>query len=284
MVVFVFLRAYRKNDRFLSFGIVFFSVTIFFVLQLLPVGRAIIADRYTYLPSVGYCLLLGVSLDYLPRRPLFRKIWWFSLVAYAVVLSVLSWQRIGIWRDSFTLWNDVIAKEPTAFEAYANRGVARMNAFQDFEGAITDCTRSLEFVRQNAPALTCRGVALVEKSKHESDPAIKRALLLAAAGDLRASLAIVPDQPNERITLGNVEMDLGNLPAALADFQSVLVLHPAHVPALNRIGFCFFRLNQPDSVIRYCTRAVSLDPLLCRGVWKYRPCVAAENAVCRCRG
>ncbi|MCX6268418.1 MAG: hypothetical protein NTW16_13835 [Bacteroidetes bacterium] len=43
----------RKNLEIPGFGLLFYAVTIALVLQFLPVGRAIMADRYAYIPSIG---------------------------------------------------------------------------------------------------------------------------------------------------------------------------------------------------------------------------------------
>jgi len=254
------VRSIRKGDKLTAFGIIFFTVTVAFTLQLLPVGRAIMADRYTYIPSVGFCLVMAASYRLVAARSTLKKTWFVCVGAYIALLSMLTWQRVGVWHDSFTLWTDCIAKEPAAFEAYANRALARMNVYHDDEGAIRDCSISLQFVTKNAPALTCRGVAFYDESQRESNPALKRQLLNAAVTDLRASMNIVPDQPNERVCLGNCDLDLGNLQDALADFKALLALHPDNSMALCKIGFCFFRLNQPDSVIYYCSKAAAIDP------------------------
>jgi hypothetical protein len=256
----LFIRSIGRGDKLTAFGIIFFTATIAFTLQLLPVGRAIVADRYTYIPSIGFCLIIAASYRAIKPGGVLEKAWIVCIVAYIGLLSVLTWQRIGIWHDSFTLWSDCIAKEPTAFEAYANRALSRVNVYHDYDAAIRDCSISLQFVPRNAPALTCRGVAYFEKSQTENDPSAKNRLLAAAVSDLRASIAIVPDQPNEGICLGNCDLDLGNLQDALGDFNQVLAMHPDNTMALCKIGFCFFRMNQPDSVIYYCSKAAELDP------------------------
>ena len=46
---------YRKNKA-ITFGIGFFVITIVLVLQIMQVGLAIMADRYTYLPYIGFSL------------------------------------------------------------------------------------------------------------------------------------------------------------------------------------------------------------------------------------
>jgi tetratricopeptide (TPR) repeat protein len=181
------------------------------------------------------------------------------------MLIVLTLQRTTIWHDSLTLWNDVISKYPAVAEAYANRGIARMK-YEDVEGAIQDCDRSLGLNRANAPALTCRGLALYKKSEGERNQSVKNVLLNNAAADLRLSLEMVPDQQNERICLGRCNLDLGNIMEALRQFRIALIKNPRNADVLNNIGFCLFRLNQPDSVLFYCSQAIEIDPK-CAPAW-----------------
>ena len=47
------------------FGGMWFAVTVLPVLQLLPVGNAVIADRYTFLPYLGICIAVtAATADY----------------------------------------------------------------------------------------------------------------------------------------------------------------------------------------------------------------------------
>lgn len=48
-----------RFSRKIFFGIGFFTATVFLVLQLLPIGDAIMANRYGYIPSVGIFYLAG---------------------------------------------------------------------------------------------------------------------------------------------------------------------------------------------------------------------------------
>jgi hypothetical protein len=53
-----------RNNRKVIFGTGFFIITILPVLQLLPVGWAIAADRYTYIPAIGIFYLFGEGCSY----------------------------------------------------------------------------------------------------------------------------------------------------------------------------------------------------------------------------
>ena len=82
-------------------------------------------------------------------------------------------------------------------------------------------------------------------------------MLQQAAADLQKSLQLVFQQPNERLCLGQCFLDIGNLREAISQFRTALSLDPANKNALNSIGYSYFQANQPDSTLRYCSRALS---------------------------
>jgi protein O-mannosyl-transferase len=136
-----------RHNRIAVFGTVFFLITIMPVLQFLPVGWAIAADRYTYIPALGIFYIFGEFCFWLHTQKLFGrkylKVAFVSFLALVfVILSVLSWQRCHVWKDSITFWNDVISKYPNAPLAYNNRGNAySMNgddkrAIEDYKTAV----------------------------------------------------------------------------------------------------------------------------------------------------
>ncbi|MEO8377040.1 MAG: hypothetical protein ABI579_05155 [Candidatus Sumerlaeota bacterium] len=126
-----------RRNRAAIFGILFFFVAIGPVLQLLSVGAAIAADRYTYLPSVG---LMFAVVSLFSRA--FRH-WPTILLLAACALVVPTVMRIRVWRDTETLMTDQIAKYPSSVFAWNDRGVARMalgrtaDGFADYCVAVT---------------------------------------------------------------------------------------------------------------------------------------------------
>jgi tetratricopeptide (TPR) repeat protein len=136
-----------RHSRKAVFGAVFFFITILPVLQITPIGWAIAADRYTYVPALGIFYIFGEACSWFYTQKLsgrkHLKTGFFSFFALLlVVLSILSWQRCHIWKDGITFWNDVIIKYPAAALAYNNRGIAYMmkgdgkSAIEDYKTAI----------------------------------------------------------------------------------------------------------------------------------------------------
>ena len=79
-----------KQHRLLVFGFGFFLATILMVLQLIPVGRAILAERYSYLPYIGLFFLLGHGfIRLLEKRPQLKTIATGILAIWILGLSLI---------------------------------------------------------------------------------------------------------------------------------------------------------------------------------------------------
>lgn len=146
-----------KTNKAVTFSIAFFIINIFLLLQFIPVGSAVHADRYAYIPSIGFYLLIGFGAQYFVEiKPKKQSVLYGIIGMYALVLAALTFQRCDIWQDSMSLWNDTIKKQPKAVTAWNNRGseldrmakaamdrndnataiTLRQKAIQDFTAAI----------------------------------------------------------------------------------------------------------------------------------------------------
>src|SRR5205823_14886599 len=108
------------------FGSFFFFVTIFLVLQLMPVGKAILAHRYAYIPCIGIFYLAGEGLNYLWNG---KRKWLASILlgAFSVFFIIQTYSQCLVWKDSKTLWTSLIKKFPAVDWAYNNRSVIYLN-------------------------------------------------------------------------------------------------------------------------------------------------------------
>ena len=153
--------AFRKYKH-VFFGISFFTATIFMVLKFLPVSFALMADRYVYVPSVGICLLAGVGLQWLINgsTPANRKaIALAILTAFGIVFGMLTTSRCHVWKNSLSLWTDVIEKNKNIPVAYANRAVY-YNEQKQYELAKTDIDKALQLNADYTEAYFDKGLIL----------------------------------------------------------------------------------------------------------------------------
>jgi tetratricopeptide (TPR) repeat protein len=218
---------WKKKQRIIVFGIVFFLANIFLPLmsQVLSVRDVMMADRYVYLPAIGFFLLVAYAVvELLKMNPRLRAAIWSGLLAYCLLLAVLTWQRTLIWENSITLFSDVIDKaqvqsgEKTSFLglAYNNRGVARKQA-GDRQGALADFTE------------------VIHLNPRDARPWLNR---------------------------GNLYFDAGQFDAALKDYNKSLELDSKNAEAYASRGAAYGAQNKFDLALSDLNRAIELDPML----------------------
>jgi tetratricopeptide (TPR) repeat protein len=152
----IFLGKKMKYRDTLLFGCLFFLITILPVLQILPVGQAIAADRYTYIPLIGIFFIIGRGISYLYENKIQHSLnlKTFSsalFIGIFIVFSILTWERCHVWRNSITLWSDVIKKYPNSSTAYNNRGGAYL-AKKEYQNALYDFTQAIKITPNYAQA------------------------------------------------------------------------------------------------------------------------------------
>jgi Flp pilus assembly protein TadD len=115
-----------RRTRVLTFGLGWFLVTIAPVLQWIPVGDAIVADRYTYLSYVGPLFALAMGGSSIAEK---SRGWLAATSAALGLLAVLSFvqttRQVEVWKDSDSLWGNVIRLYPRSDLGYLARGNAR---------------------------------------------------------------------------------------------------------------------------------------------------------------
>jgi len=127
----------------------YYVATLIPVLGIVQAGGQSMADRYTYLPSLGPFLIAGLmaawgwgKTDTLTRWGMPAK---FLSAAAALFMFVpiiyLTFEQIGIWKNDIDLWSYVIEKEPAHNTvAYQNRAIAFTKA-GNLDRAIADYTK-----------------------------------------------------------------------------------------------------------------------------------------------
>ena len=134
--------SFRKT-RVVIFGVLFFMVTISLVLQVLPVGGAILSERYTYVPYLGlYFIMAWYAAMYIEEKgKSFSSVKPFVSAALGILLVIYgftTYSRNRVWKEDLSLWDDVIATYPnTAYTAYLDRGKAKLDK-KDIKGAYED--------------------------------------------------------------------------------------------------------------------------------------------------
>lgn len=241
----------RSRRPWLLVGWLWYLGTLVPMIGLVQVGNQAMADRYSYVPSMGLALILAGAISGLaPERQ--RTV---SLVLAAVVLA--TWipatrRQVEVWSDGETLFEHAIAHSEDNALAHYNLG-----------------TRLL----RGSPPQPVRARPHLEEAVR-LDPGHPRARLnLGAlhwlAGRVETATPLFeeavrldPLDADARLSLGAARFEQGHVAQAIEQFEVALELDPTQAAAHANLGTIHLSQGRPMEARRAFERALELDPSL----------------------
>jgi tetratricopeptide (TPR) repeat protein len=158
---------YIRKLPFLFVGWFWYLGTLIPVIGLVQVGQQTMADRFTYLPSIGIAIMLAWGIPLLFNREDIRRMVLFpAAMALLIILSVLTWQQCGYWKNSITLYNHALQVTKDNVLAHNNLGFA-LFAEGKIEEAIDNYNKVLRITQGDVQSYTHRGVAYAALGQYQ---------------------------------------------------------------------------------------------------------------------
>ena len=239
---------FRKN-RLVVFGFLFFLVNVVLVLQLIPIGMTIVSERYTYVPYIGLAFMFTMlASEYLKEKRLVPAI--AGAVVIFSLFGFLTFKRTHVWKDSDSLWTDVIdhypdASLPRAERAQSNSSKATMidgaTSAQLYERIIEDCTVVINKETDASNSNAKKGGTSMYKMRSVAYNSLKQ--YEKASADIEAWLAISPQDSEALYQRGTLLVNhYKKYSEALADFNRAIQINPQGKYDLNR-SICHYNLG-----------------------------------------
>jgi len=135
-----------RISRKLFFGWCFFVVSSIPVISIVHYGGSsntchFAADRFMYLPSMGFAVSLAYGLLRLfeilrkKRLMIMTALLCAGVFASVTYMSAYTWKRCRVWKDTVALFSDVISKEPDLYYPYFKVGIIYLRQ-RDYRKAI----------------------------------------------------------------------------------------------------------------------------------------------------
>ncbi len=249
----IVLWKYCRVHKVIIFGALFFMVNISIVIQLLPVGDAIMSDRYVYVASIGFFLILGYVGSILwQKNMLYRTITLSVIIGYAMLLGLKTVNRISVWKDSKTLWSDALTNYPENNDrALQNLGNISYET-GDYTKALQYYNRILKMHLQNKSAYSKAYVGSGQVKQVLND-------LQGALDDYNASVSCYPSFEGfyDRAVL---KIASGALADAMVDLNKAIEMDPIRIEAYNNRGAIFCQLGNFTEATQNYNQALQLDP------------------------
>lgn len=186
-----------RASRLISFGILWFFLTLAVESSLIPIDDVIMEHRL-YLPVFGAVTAFAAAFWLVAER-LTGVAGGRLLVSVAALLALglglATWQRNQVWGDSVRLWQDVAAKSPNKRRALNNLGVALTDAGRPSE-AIETLSRAMALKPLSLNVYNNLGKAYIMNGQSEAAlPLLKKAIELdRQASDSYINLAMAYNQ------------------------------------------------------------------------------------------
>ncbi len=209
---------FARKDRILAFSSLWYIVTLIPVLQFIPVGRMIMADRFSYFPSIGLSLAAGYGYvllsDRLKNLSIFKWLLPAAACCVMLLLSGITRQQLGIWQSSTTLWSRVVHDYPSYSEGYSNLGISEAEENKP-EAAVEHLNKALTLDSVNVQYLYNRGLLFVKLRNPES-----------ALRDFSKIISHDPNSLDAYILRGDVLYECRKYREAKDDYSFVLNRYP----------------------------------------------------------
>ena len=272
-----------KRYKAVLFGVGFFLVNIFLLLQFFPIGGAVMADRYSYLSFIGLFFIVGHFGDQLFNNENYKTL---GLILFSLILlgfSFITFQRCKIWNNSEVLWSDVIEKYPEASGAYNNRAQYFFNEKNDFNRAFVDFQKCVELDPSNYKALTSIGLIYYSSKNYKeainfysraisvnnsyADAYCNRAIVYSilnnfdkAEVDYNKAIELNPSDPQNFLNRANIYTDQRQFEKALRDYNRAIFIKRDYSKAYYNRAYMYLLNNKPQEAITDLNTSIQIDP------------------------
>lgn len=230
-IVVGFIFSMKKNPR-LAGGLLIFAVSIFPVLHLVAVNSALIYERFVYLAGIGIFIAAFALIERFPKQEMQLT---YVAIAICILFTGLTVARIPIWKNSLSLWTDIIAKDPTAADAYTNRG-QYYESINDYDKAFLDFSESVRLEPNKPGGYHNRAVSYF----HKKDFAL-------ALKDNQRVLDIDPKHTDALVNRGAIYFNMNQNDSAIFYYKKALEVTPGLAKAYYNCGAAYFNMKDFSS-------------------------------------
>jgi len=240
---------WRRDMPYLAMGWFWFLGTLLPVIGIVQVGRQAIADRYTYLPSIGFFIAIVWGGSRVLEKSRFRELFLrFAVPSAIMILMILTARQIGFWKSSSALWQRTMAVTQRNWVAAAYLG-SDLEEQGRTEEAVAAYRTSLDFNPNRGEVRRRLGRMLLKQGHVEEGLA-----------EYRRAIELDPEDLDSRKELAASLQNRGRLDDAIAVYAGIIQLKPEEADVYSDLGNCYGMKGRPDEAVRCLRKAVELKP------------------------
>lgn len=231
---------FRRKTTTAPALIMFVITNLILVLQILPFGEVLYADRYLYIPIIGLGWIAGILITKIKINPA------VTATLVIVILSVCGLARITVWKSALSLYEDILKKYPDQFIALNSAGVESMFLNED-EKALNYLNKAVDVAPRNYKGFYNRGLLLIKNKKPE-----------LAIKSFNESISLY-DYAKAYTGRAAAYYMLGDISKAMNDAKTALIKDPSSARAYFVLGNCYNDLNKLDEAMATYNDCIKLN-------------------------
>jgi len=256
----------NPTSNILSFGILFFLITIFLFSNLVLIIGTSMGDRLMYFPSLGFCIAVAVlpikllKIEVIDVKKLSANTKLIPVLLIVTLFGYKTYSRNVDWKDNYTLYSHDVRIVPNSVKAHYYLGLELVkviaNAEQDeekkkkiYEEGIAELEKAVSIYPSFASAYTQMGVAYYRMKNYEK--AIQN---YNKAAELRPSDAITLNN------IGTVYFEWQKYPEAKEKFQQALQIDQRFIDAHMNLGSVLGTMQDFNGAIASFQNAIHFAP------------------------
>jgi tetratricopeptide (TPR) repeat protein len=243
--------AQRRSRPYLAVGWLWYLGTLLPVIGLVQIGSQSMADRYTYLPTIGIVIAIAWgAADLASSRPRARQALAVAATLALVACIFLARAQVSTWRDSVALFEHARAVTGDNHVVHVNLAEAHEDADR--------VDLALEHYREALRWFPAARRVHLRMGKLFA----RRGQWGQAEHHFRESILRHPEERGARLGLGRLYLHSGRLEQAAEQLEAELALDPESAQALFHLGELAALGDEREEAVRRFGEAFSLDPEL----------------------
>jgi tetratricopeptide (TPR) repeat protein len=239
-----------RRQPYLAVGWLWFLGMLVPVIGFLQVGRQAMADRYTYLPSIGLFLILAWGAREILGPDRRRQVVLAGgALAVIAVLSMTAHAQVLTWKDSLSLFSQALKATEKNYLAHLNVALALSRREGGREEALHHFHEALRLHPNLAESHAALGTAYRRWGQNAE-----------ALPHLRRAVQLKPERHRLRHSLAITLEELGRKEEAKLQLRKALELNPRFTDAHFRLGALLQEEGKMDEARQHYERALELDP------------------------
>jgi len=243
------LWAWRRRQPGCLIGWLWYCGTLVPVIGLVQVGSQAMADRYTYIPSLGMLIVIVWGVAELTRAWRNQAVILSATSAIIMVFCLgLTRRQLGYWQNSEALFRHALAVTQDNFMAHNNLGFALVDQGRVDEG-IAQYREAIRCEPTYAGTHNNLGIALMKTGQTD-----------AAIAEYKEAIRLSPSYSEVYYNWGNLLSKTGETDEAIIQYQQAIRLRPDYSAAHNNLGVALAARGETEAAIAEYEQAIRLDP------------------------